>query len=204
MTTQKHKKKEEQEAAVSQEVAISEGMASPQPEVEPPVEEAIPVEEAETIVDAASLEKERDEARGLAKEYLDGWQRSVAEFANYKKRVERDREQTQQNLTGTIVKRYLEVVDDLERAFKTRPRDGEGAAWADGIELIYHKLLVILDNQAVKPMDALGQPFDPNRHEAIGHMESSTYPSGHIAEVIQNGYLVGDRVLRPAIVRIVN
>ena len=197
MTTRKHKQ-ENQEPDAPQEFTVSEELPPSQPEGE------LPAEEAETILDIAGLQDERDEARNLAKEYLDGWQRSVAEFANYKKRVERDREQTQQNLTGTVVKRYLEVVDDLERAFKTRPKDGEGAAWADGIELIYHKLLVILDSQDVKPMDALGQPFDPNRHEAIGHMESSIYPSGHIAEVIQNGYLVGDRVLRPALVRIVN
>jgi len=201
MTTRKHKQ-EDQEPAVSQEITIAEEMTPLQPEEELP--EELPVEEAETIVDVVSLQEERDEARGLAREYLDGWQRSVAEFANYKKRVERDREQVQQALTGTIVKHYLEVIDDLERAFKTRPKDGEGAAWADGIELVYRKLLVILDSQDVKPMDALGQPFDPNRHEAIGHMESSVYPSGHIAEVIQNGYLIGDRVLRPALVRIVN
>jgi molecular chaperone GrpE len=201
MTTRKHKQ-EDQEPAVSQEITIAEEMTPLQPEEELP--EELPVEEAETIVDVVSLQEERDEARGLAREYLDGWQRSVAEFANYKKRVERDREQVQQALTGTIVKHYLEVIDDLERAFKTRPKDGEGAAWADGIELVYRKLLVILDSQDVKTMDALGQPFDPNRHEAIGHMESSVYPSGHIAEVIQNGYLIGDRVLRPALVRIVN
>jgi molecular chaperone GrpE len=203
MTTRKHKQ-EDQEAAAAQEIILPEETAPTQLEVELPVEEIAPIEEAETIVDVASLLKERDEARGLAREYLDGWQRSVAEFANYKKRVERDREQVQQALTGTIVKRYLEAVDDLERAFKTRPKDGDGAAWADGIELIYRKLLIILDSQDVKPMDALGQPFDPNRHEAIGHMESTAYPSGHIAEVVQNGYLIGDRILRPALVRIVN
>jgi molecular chaperone GrpE len=159
------------------------------------------VEEAEELT---ALQKELDEARLIAAEYLDGWQRSIAEFANYKKRIERDREQIQQTLTGTIVKRYLEVVDDLERALKTRPNDGDGAVWANGVELIYRKLLNLLDSQEVKTMDALGQPFDPNKHEAIGNMESTVYPSGHIAEVVQNGYLIGDRVLRPALVRIVN
>ena len=197
MTTRKNKQ-EDQDPAVPQAIPVTDEMTPTQ------LEGDFPVEEAQTVVDVASLQKDCDEARALANEYLDGWQRSMAEFANYKKRVERDREQTQQNLAGTIVKRYLEVVDDLERAFKTRPTDGEGAAWADGIELVYRKLLVILDSQDVKPMDALGQPFDPNRHEAIGQMESSVYPSGHIADVIQNGYLIGDRVLRPAIVRIVN
>ena len=185
----------------------------------PPVEEmeTLPNEESETVQVKASteiaepaidttgdLQKQLDEAHLVAAEYLDGWQRSMAEFANYKKRVERDREQLQQSLTGTIIKRYLEVVDDLERALKIRPTEGDGAVWANGIELIYRKLLTMLESQDVKPMDALGKSFDPTRHEAIGHMESTVYPSGHIAEVVQNGYLIGERVLRPALVRIVN
>jgi molecular chaperone GrpE len=198
------RKKEQEELAVSEGNAVSEGIASAQPEGELSDEELVSVEATEAFVNIVTLEKERDEAHKIAAEYLDGWQRSMAEFSNYKKRVERDREQVQQTLTGTIVKRYLEILDDLERAMKSRPIDGDGAAWADGIELVYRKLLIILDSQEVRPMDALGQPFDPNRHEAIGHMESSVYPSGHIAEVVQNGYLIGDRVLRPALVRIVN
>ena len=203
MTTHKHKEKD-QENPVSEEMLVPEDATSPQAEELPPAEELALDEQTATLVDVAGLEKECDEARSKAAEYLDGWQRSMAEFANYKKRVERDREQVQQALTGTIVKRYLEVVDDLERALKTRPNDGDGAAWANGIELIYRKLLITLDSQDVKPMDALGQLFDPSKHEAIGHMDSSTYPSGHIAEVVQNGYLIGDRVLRPALVRIVS
>jgi molecular chaperone GrpE len=203
MTTRHHKQKD-QEPAPTQEITPVEELAHTQTEQELPAEGLPPVENTEAVVDVASLPKELDEARTIAAEYLDGWQRSMAEFANYKKRVERDREQVQQNLTGTIVKRYLEVVDDLERALKTRPKDGEGESWANGIELIYRKLLIVLDSQEVKPMDALGQPFDPNRHEAIGHMESAAYPSGHVAEVVQNGYIIGDRVLRPALVRIVH
>lgn len=197
MTMRKHKE-EKKQPAVSQE------NLAPEETVETPLKEQKPAEETVLIIDVDSLQKELEESRLKAAEYLDGWQRSMAEFANYKKRIDRDREQTQQSLTGSIVKRYLEVVDDLERALKARPKDGDGAAWANGVELIYRKLLIVLDNQEVKPMDALGQPFDPNKHEAIGHMESDDYPSGHIAEVVQNGYLIGDRVLRPALVRIVN
>jgi len=200
MTTRKTKK-EDQVPAGSEEMILPEGMEPTQSEEELTTIEPIPMDEG-PVVDVATLQKERDEARALAAEYLDGWQRSIAEFANFKKRGERDREQIQRDLTGTIVKRYLEVVDDMERAFKTRPNDTEGAAWANGIELIYRKLLIILDSQDVKPMDVLGQPFDPNKHEAIGQMDSAVYPSGHVAEVIHNGYLIGDRVLRPALVRI--
>jgi molecular chaperone GrpE len=202
MTTRKSKQHDDQKTADSQEIIHPEDIEPALPEEEElPPQEPMPVVE-EAVEDTATLQKERDEARAIATEYLDGWQRAIADFANYKKRAERDREQVQLALIGTIVKRYLEVIDDLERALKTRPKDNEGAAWADGIELIYRKLLIILDSQDVKPMDVLGQPFDPNKHEAIGQMESEVYPSGHVAEVIHNGYLIGDRVLRPALVRI--
>jgi molecular chaperone GrpE len=197
-------KQEKTDPVPTQEVSPVEEMVTSQTEEAEIVEAETPVENIEPAVEVNGLQKELDEARLVAAEYLDGWQRSMAEFANYKKRVERDREQSQQSITGTIVKRYLEVVDDLERALKTRPKDGDGAVWADGVELIYRKLLTMLDSQDVKTMDALGKPFDPTRHEAIGHMESSVYPSGHIAEVVQNGYLIGDRILRPALVRIVD
>lgn len=204
MTKGKHEQ-EKQEPVSSEEIILPEEMAPSQSKEEQPTEGDTPLEEVvEEAEELTALQKELDEARLIAAEYLDGWQRSIAEFANYKKRIERDREQIQQTLTGMIVKRYLEVVDDLERALKTRPNDGDGAVWANGVELIYRKLLNLLDSQEVKTMDALGQPFDPNKHEAIGHMESTVYPSGHIAEVVQNGYLIGDRVLRPALVRIVN
>jgi len=200
-----NQKQEKPEETLSPpEITASEETPPIPPQEEKHAEETAPAEKIQPEVDVPGLQKELDEARMIAAEYLDGWQRSIAEFANYKKRIERDREQTQQSISGAIVKRYLEVVDDLERALKTRPNDGEGASWADGVELIYRKLLILLDSQDVKPMDALGQPFDPNKHEAIGQIESTAYPSGHIAEVVQNGYLIGDRVLRPALVRIVN
>ncbi len=70
------------------------------------------------------------DSQAKANEYLDGWQRARAEFANYKKRVDREQVQVYQAAAGTIIKRYLEILDDLERALKSRPADGEGAAWA--------------------------------------------------------------------------
>jgi molecular chaperone GrpE len=175
-------------------------LEEPAPEVvetpaETPSETVISPEMAALIADLAETQTKRDE-------YLDGWQRAIAEFSNYKKRVERDREMNQQNQTGSIVKRYLEIADDLERALKTRPLEGDGAAWANGVDLIYRKLGNIFDSQGIKPMSALGQPFDPNQHEAIGHVDSTDIPSGHVAEVVQTGYCIGERVLRPALVRI--
>lgn len=152
--------------------------------------------------DLAVLRKELDEIRLKSDEYLEGWQRARAEFANFKKRIERERDQIQQNAAGNIIRRYLDLADDLERALKNRPQEGEGAAWAGGIELIYRKFLAVLAIEGVKPMEAEGQFFDPNLHEAISHEDSPDHESGQIIEVVQPGYMLGERVLRPASVRV--
>jgi molecular chaperone GrpE len=148
-----------------------------------------------------TLKAALEESESKAAEYLDGWQRARAEFANFKKRTERERIQTRQNITGDIAKQYLAVVDDLERALKERPQDGD-ATFAEGIELIYRKLTTVLEIQGVKPMQAEGEIFDPTLHEAIAQSESDEHESGQIIEVVQCGYLIGDRVLRPAMVRV--
>jgi molecular chaperone GrpE len=166
------------------------------------IEAEIVEEEAQEPEGSEALEQELAEARLKADEYLDGWQRSRAEFANYKKRMEREQSQAYQTATGNVIKRYLDVVDDLERALKNRPQDGDGAAWASGIELIYRKLLNMLESEGVKPVEAEGQLFDPNLHEAITSEESDEHESGRIIEVLEQGYLIGDRILRPAKVRV--
>lgn len=176
-----------------------------QPEVDMPDEAQAPIE-SQVVEDQTEkvqeLENELSTVKAKADEYLDGWQRSRADFANYKRRVERDQEQMYQTTAGNIIKRYLDIVDDLSRALKNRPQEGDGAAWAQGIELINRKLLNILESESVKPMDAEGQQFDPNRHEAITHEEAPDFESGQIIEVVSPGYMLGDRVLRPALVRV--
>lgn len=152
--------------------------------------------------DVNSLVKELDEIRAKAEEYLDGWQRARAEFANYKKRIEKEQSQTYRTMSGNIIKQFLEVLDDLQLALKNRPQGGEGAEWAEGIELIFRKLSTILENEGVILMDAQGKEFDPNFHEAVTSEENSGFESGVIIEVLKPGYLVGDRVLRPAVVRV--
>ena len=141
-------------------------------------------------------------AQAEATTNLDGWQRAQAEFANYKKRMQREQAQFLQDSKGRMIKRYLDVLDDLDRALKNKPAEGEGAQWASGIELIYQKFMNILENEGVTVMDAEGQMFDPNYHEAISQEDSPDHESGQIIEVIQQGYLLGDRVLRPALVRV--
>jgi molecular chaperone GrpE len=149
-----------------------------------------------------ALQSELEQTQTKAQEYLEGWQRARADFANYKKRVERDQAQTYQTAAGNTIKRYLEISDDLERALKNRPQDGDGAAWASGIELIYRKLLAAFEIDGVAIMQAEGNFFDPTLHEAISQEDSPEHESGQIIEVLQPGYHLGERVLRPARVRV--
>ena len=168
-------------------------------QTEPEVEAAPEVTSPDTSSAIAELEKQLVEAQAQAAEYKDGWQRAVAEFQNYRRRVDADNKETYQNAVGNIVKRYLPVLDDLERALAARPAD---LAWVDGIELIYHKLQSILEAEGLKRIEAEGQMFDPNLHEAILQEPSGDHESGQIIAVMQNGYLLGNRVIRPAQVRV--
>jgi len=133
---------------------------------------------------------------------LDGWQRERAEFVNYKKRIERDHAQSRQDITGSVIKKYLVILDDLELALKDKPSDPAGAAWASGIELITRKLYTILEGEGVKRIYENKVPFDPNIHEAISHEENPEFESGEVIEVFRQGYTLGDRTLRPAMVRV--
>lgn len=168
------------------------------PEGTPPAQ---PPMVALSLEEFTALESERDQARQQAKESFDGWQRERADFLNYKRRIERDQAQMEENAAARIIKKYLAVLDDIERALKTRPTEGAGAAWAEGVELIARKLQTILDNEGVKPVAADGQ-FDPNLHEAVTFEDHPERKSGEIIEVLQQGYKIGDRVIRPAQVRV--
>jgi molecular chaperone GrpE len=145
------------------------------------------------------LRKKLEEASSKTSEYKDSWLRSQAEFQNYRKRIERDNELTYISLKGDIVKKILPVLDDLERALQNRSPEN---AWANGIELVVRKFQNILESEGVKKIDAVGMEFDPNFHEAISHEPADGVQSGHVIGVVQNGYMIGERVIRPALVRV--
>ena len=147
-----------------------------------------------------TLEKQLEEAESKVSEYKDGWMRSQAEFQNYRKRIERDNEMMYASMKGDIIKKVLPVLDDLERALQNRPSNS--GAWVSGIELIQKKLLSILEVEGVKRIETVGAAFDPNFHEAISHEPIVGVQSGHVIAVVQNGYMLGERVIRPALVRV--
>jgi molecular chaperone GrpE len=146
-----------------------------------------------------ALKKKLLEAESKTSEYKDSWLRSQAEFQNYRKRVERDNELTYVSLKGDIVKKILPVLDDLERALQNRSADDP---WANGIELVARKFQNILESEGVKKIETVGKEFDPNFHEAISHEPADGVQSGHVIGVVQNGYMIGERVIRPALVRV--
>lgn len=156
----------------------------------------IPLEEFEAV------QKQLEEAQAKARDYSDGWQRERADFANYKRRIDREQLSLSQNIAAEVIKKYLLVLDDFDRAMKMRPTQGEVSAWADGIDLIYRKLQNILDAEGIKRIPAEDEEFNPLRHEAISFEESTDHTSGEIIGVVQEGYTLGERVLRPARVRV--
>lgn len=193
MAEEEHKKPHKRKPGSGQ-PSGSEGEGKNQPEQT--LMMALSMEEYET------MQKEIEESRKQAGENFEGWQRERADFNNYRRRMERDAEQLQQNMLGEVIKKYLVILDDLERALKNRPTQGEGAAWADGIELVVRKLQNMLQASGLERIPAENEEFDPNRHEAISHEECPGKECGQIIEVVQQGYMLGERVLRPSQVRV--
>jgi molecular chaperone GrpE len=159
-------------------------------------------EELDSVVAPQPIQSELESIQAQADEYLDGWQRARAEFANYKRRIEREQSEARDRIAGNTLVRFLGVMDDLERALKDRPSDGEAASWSEGIELIYRKLSALVIAEGVEEILADGTSFDPVLHEALSHEESDNHAEGQVIEVVQRGYRMGDRVLRPALVRV--
>ncbi len=168
-------------------------------------EEPGDIQEAGTAAEAGPDVAEPQPGDGQASkeaEYLEGWQRALAELSNYKKRTERDRAQWQETLTGDIVLELLPVLDDFDRAVENLPEDTAEKEWVNGILLIQRKLKSQLEKLGLQEIEAAGSEFDPKLHEAVTHEASNEHPSGHVIGVVRKGYRLGERVVRPALVRV--
>ena len=145
----------------------------------------------------AAFESEKATLEAQAKEHKDRWLRTAAEFENYRKRSAKEWELLKQQSKTEVILEVLSSLDDFERAFATLEAADE-SEFVRGIRLIYNNLLTSLQKLGVSEIDALGLPFDPNRHMAIGQIETGEVASGHVAQVAEKGYVLNGSVIRPA------
>jgi len=155
-------------------------------EVEPEVTE---------VEDTASLKQALAETKAKAEANLANWQRAQADFINYKRRTELEKEEINQFAKATLILDLLPALDDLERAFAAIPPRLTKLSWVDGIRLIGRKLETILEAQGLSEIKAVGEPFDPHLHEAVRQDKGK---EGIVVEEVQKGYKFHDRVIRPS------
>jgi molecular chaperone GrpE len=147
--------------------------------------------------EANDLESLRREKDALQERLL----RTAAEFDNYRKRVDRERRELAEYASADILSELLPIIDNLERALQA-PATGNDEAFRKGVELIHKQMVDLLRKRGVRPIEAQGADFDPNFHQAVIHEASDAHREGEVMQELQRGYLLGDRLLRPAMVKV--
>lgn len=148
------------------------------------------------------LQRQLTAAEQDASDNKAGWQRNAADFANYRRRTEQDREQMFGLANEILLSKLLTISDDFDRAIANMPAELRGVSWVDGIAAIDRKLRLLLDSEGLTPIEAVGKPFDPHEHEAVVQEETTSVPEGTVTSELQRGYRIRDRVLRPAMVAV--
>ena len=158
-----------------------------------------PVEEQNAATKSADplekVERQRDE-------YYDLLVRKTAEFDNFRKRTERERQNLADSAASSLITELLPLVDDLERALQAEAGDESASAYRRGVELIHKQLLDVLRKRGVRPLETVGADFDPYYHQAVSHEPVPGRRDGEIIEEFRRGYMLGERLLRPAMVRV--
>lgn len=199
MTAQDNAPLEEQEAAQQAEPEVVEAEV-----IEP--EEAVAGEDGEPEGEGAAedaAQEPEDElaaAQVQAAEMRDRYLRLQAEWDNYRKRTAAEREQEKVRASEKLVKDLIPVIDDLERAVDHAKQSGEGGSLTEGVEAVLTKWLQIFEKHKVTQIEAVGEQFDPNKHQAVGTQPDDSVPEETVVNVYQKGYQMGERVLRPAMV----
>jgi molecular chaperone GrpE len=178
---------------------ISEQQETP-PEAE---DQEQPSEALQEAPSEPTLEEQLAAAQAETAKNLEGWQRAAADLANYKKRQAEQVQRIRGDITANIIREILPALDDLDLAFQNVPDtlSEQEASWVEGFRLVQRKLLKILENNNIQPIDTNGE-FDPNLHEAITHESSPDHETNAIIAEVRKGYTIDNRVLRPALVRV--
>ena len=146
--------------------------------------------------------KKKDKMEEKIEELEDRVKRQMAEFDNFRKRTEKEKSHMYEVGARDVIEKILPVIDNFERGLKAVPEGGD--AFAEGMNMIYKQLLKTLEDLGVKPIEAVGQPFDPNFHNAVMHIEDENFGENVIAEEFQKGYLYRDSVVRHSMVKVAN
>lgn len=153
----------------------------------------------EEMVPAKELQACRDELAQMKDQFL----RARADMENYRRRMQREKEEMAKFANEGILKEILPVIDNLDRAIvHAREHENKGSGLLDGVEMIQRQLHKVLEKYNVCPIDALDQPFDSSCHEAMGQMERDDCPPNTVVEEMQKGYTLNERLLRPSMVMV--
>lgn len=194
-----------QDAEPRRETESAPNDASAEPAANPAVDAAPQDEAPADAGGSTALQEDPEQVRAERDEYRDRWLRSVAEFDNYRKRVERERRELVEFAAADLIRELLPLVDDLERALAAEvPADASDAVkgYRAGVELIHKQILELLKKRGVTPIEALGADFDPHLHQAVMREASAEHRDGEVIAELRRGYKLGDRLLRPSMVKV--
>ncbi len=189
------------EATLVAEEAAQSAEATSQPDiVEGEIVTDVPAEKTE---EQPVNEEQLEQARQEAARNLENWQRTAAELANFKRRQEEQMKLQRDMIKSEVLQGVISAMDDMDLAFQNVPAeiDGRLLGWVEGFRLVQRKLDRVLDEQRVVPVNTQGS-FDPNFHEAVSYEESKDHQEGEIIAEVRKGYQIGNRVIRPALVRV--
>ena len=150
-------------------------------------------DQARGPLEAALLERD---------EQIAAHQRTAADFANFRRRTAEEREREAGLASETLLLKTLAVLDDLDRALASLPEELKSEPWVEGIAAIHRKLLAVMESEAARPYESVGQPFDPREHEAVAQVPGSGKPPGEVLQEHRKGWKIRDRILRPAVVSV--
>lgn len=176
-------------------------------------QEATAAESQEPVNEAGAAEAQaeemadqgQDELARLKTEVEETQQRFVraqADFDNFRRRTQKEKEELAKYASMKLVTELVPVIDNFERAMATVPEGTESESFSKGIQMIFRQLETVLNNEGLTAMDTVGQPFNPEFHQAIMQVESDEYEEGTVVEEVQKGYMLKDKVLRPAMVKV--
>lgn len=205
---------EEESAKKAKEAEAEKEEAAEENEAEEAEEETTEAEEETAEADSEDAEEpkekkglfgkkeKKDPLKEKIQELQDKYVRQVAEFDNFRKRTDKEKSQMFEQGQANVLEKILPVVDNFERGLAASPEDEQGKAFADGMNMIYKQLMKQLEDLGVTPIEALGQEFDPNLHNAVMQVASEEYESGVVAQELQKGYKFHDTVLRHSMVAV--